>query len=78
LTKGTSSGATTGCSAVVLADWTNLVLGEWGVVELLTDPFGSTGLGKKAGMIQLTIFGQYDVSVIRPSSFACILDALPA
>ncbi len=67
LVKGTSSD----CHAIIFGDWAQLVLGEWGVLELITDPYRL----KKQGMIEITSFQMGDVAVRTPASFAAMQDA---
>jgi hypothetical protein len=69
LTKGTSVGI---CSAIILGDWSQLIYGEWGVLELITDPFRL----KKQGMIEVTSFQMADVGIRIPAAFAAMQDAL--
>jgi hypothetical protein len=59
LTKGTSVGI---CSAIIFGDWSQLIYGEWGILELITDPFRL----KKQGMIEVTSFQMADVGVRIP------------
>lgn len=69
LTKGTS----TNCLAILFGAWSQLVYGDWGMYELIVDPYRL----KKQGMIELTAFAMYGVAVKYPKAFAAILDALP-
>lgn len=69
LTKGTSNGV---CSAILFGNWTELLIGEWGVLELITDPYAQ----KKKGNIEVTSFIMADVNVRHANSFAAMVDAL--
>ena len=69
LTKGTSSGV---CHAVIFGNFGELIIGEWGALEILLDPFRL----KKQGMIELTATYFCDVAVKHAASFAAIKDAL--
>jgi len=69
LDKGSSSGV---CSAIIYGNWTDLMIGEWGVLEIIADPFTL----KKQGLIELTSFMMADVAVRRAQSFAAMKDAL--
>jgi HK97 family phage major capsid protein len=69
LTKGTS---TTVCHAVVFGFWDQLLIGEWGMFELITDPYRL----KKQAMIEVTSFQAVDVALRYPEAFAAIKDAL--
>lgn len=70
LTQGTS---TTLCSSVILADWSQLIVGEWGnAVELIVDPFTS----KNQGMVEVTAIMMCDTAVRQPTAFVksdCVL-----
>jgi len=35
LTKGVNND----CSAILFGNWNDLLIGEWGVIELITDPY---------------------------------------
>lgn len=67
LTKGTKSD----CHAIILGNWSDLMICEWGVVEILVDPYRL----KKQGVIEVTSFVMVDVAVRYPTAFAAILDA---
>lgn len=67
LTKGTSSD----CYAATFGDWSRMVIGEWGVIEIITDPLRL----KKQGMIELTSFQMGDVGVQYPQAFSVCVDA---
>lgn len=66
LTKGTS----VDCHAMIFGAWDQLILGEYGVLELITDPYRL----KKQGMIEVTSFQMGDVAVRYPEAFAADLD----
>jgi HK97 family phage major capsid protein len=68
LTKGTSSGV---CHAIILGYWPSLLIGEWGVIEVLSDPYTR----KKAGLVEVTSFQLVDIGIRQPASFAAIVDA---
>jgi HK97 family phage major capsid protein len=70
LTKGTSSGV---CQAVIFGLWSELLLGFWGALEIVNDPYRL----KKQGMIELTTYELVDVTVRHAPSFAVMLDCLP-
>jgi HK97 family phage major capsid protein len=69
LTKGTSSGV---CLAILFGAFSQLVIGDWGMMEIIVDPYRL----KKQGMIELTSFGMYGIAVKYPAAFAAIKDAL--
>ena len=69
LNKGTSVGV---CSAILFGNWTELLIGEWGVLELITDPYAQ----KKKSNIEVTSFIMADINVRHAVSFAAMVDAL--
>lgn len=69
LTKGTSNGI---CSAVFFGNWRDLVIGEWGALELLADNLTQAA----SRVIRVHAYQAADVGVRRQQSFAAMLDAL--
>lgn len=69
LTKGTSVGV---CSAIFFGNWRDLLIGEWGALELLANPYSQAG----AGILQMHAYQTVDIAVRRAESFAAMLDAL--
>lgn len=69
LVKG-SSGAV--CSAMIFGNWADLVIGMWGGLDLMLDPYAlSTSGGKRVIALQ-----DVDIAVRRVASFAAMKDAL--
>jgi HK97 family phage major capsid protein len=69
LTKGT---ATTICSAWVFGNYAELILGEWGAMEFIVDPYSK----KKQALLEIEAIIYADVGVRHTASFAKIQDAL--
>lgn len=69
LTKGTSSGV---CHALIQGAFQELMIGMWGALDLLVDPYSL----KKKGIIEVTTFELADVATRYPKAFAVIKDAL--
>lgn len=67
LTKGTG----TDLSAIIFGNWADLLIGEWGAMEILVDPYAL----KKQGLIEVTSIMMVDVAVRHPQSFAAMKDA---
>jgi HK97 family phage major capsid protein len=67
LTKGSKSD----CHAIILGNWSDLIIGEWGVVEIIVDPYRL----KKQAVIEITSFIMVDVTLRHPEAFAAIKDA---
>jgi HK97 family phage major capsid protein len=71
LTKGTSSGV---CSMAQYGNWQELLIGEWGVAEVVVNPFDSTGFAN--GDVLIRVFQTLDVGLRHPASFAVMSDGL--
>lgn len=67
LTKGTSND----CSAIFFGNWADLIIGEWGAIEIIVDPYAK----KKQGLVEVTSFLMADIAVRRAQSFAAMKDA---
>lgn len=71
LTKGTSVG---NCSAIIFANWVELLIGMWGGLDYILDP---SALALSGGR-RLVALQDCDIQLRRPQSFACMKDALTA
>lgn len=71
LTKGSASGV---CSAMIYGDWSNLVVGQFGGVELVVDPL-SQAIGNKTRVVVNQHVG---IAVKQPAAFGAIVDLLTA
>jgi len=69
LTKGSSSGV---CSAVAFGNWADMVLGMWGGLDILLDPY----TGATSGTRRVVALQSCDVTLRRTSSFAVTKDVL--
>jgi HK97 family phage major capsid protein len=69
LTKGTSSGV---CSAVIFGNFADLMIGMWGGLDLMVDPY----TGSTAGTVRVVALQDVDVAVRNVESFATMVDAL--
>jgi HK97 family phage major capsid protein len=68
-TKGTASNV---CSTIIFGDFSNLVIGTWGALDLFLDPYSlSTN-----GGIRLVALQNVDVAVRQPTAFAYSTDVL--
>lgn len=67
LTKGTG----TDLSAIIFGNWGDLIIGEWGVLDILVDPY----TGSAAGTVRVRALQDVDVAVRHAESFAIIVDA---
>lgn len=70
LTKGGGSNL----SGILYGDWSQLIIGTWSGVDVLSDPYS---LGKSGGL-RLIVLHDFDVAVRHPESFSVMLDAITA
>lgn len=73
LTKGASAAK---CSAALFGNWSDLLIGEWGVLEILPNPYASGVY--EAGEVQVRAMQTIDVAVRHAESFVVMKDALTA
>jgi HK97 family phage major capsid protein len=71
LTKGTASGI---CSEVFFGAWNELVIGEWGVLEIVPNPYDAAVY--KNGGVLIRALQSIDIGVRHAASFATMSDAL--
>ncbi|MFM7368936.1 MAG: phage major capsid protein [Sphaerospermopsis kisseleviana] len=69
LTKGTG----TNLSAIIFGNFADILIGEWGVLEILPNPYGS---GYDSGSIEIRALQTVDVQIRHPESFVEIIDAI--
>ena len=66
LTKGTG----TGLSALIYGNFNDLVIGQWGGLEVLVDPYTQA----TSGIVRMVINMYADVAVLHPESFSATQD----
>jgi HK97 family phage major capsid protein len=71
LTKGTASGV---ASAIIFGNFADLLMGMWGGLDLLVDPYTHS----TSGTVRIRALQDVDVAVRHPESFSAMLDALTA
>jgi HK97 family phage major capsid protein len=71
LTKGSASGV---CSALLFGNWADLIIGMWGGLDIMLDPY----TGAAAGTRRVVALQDVDVNVRYPQSFAMMADVLTA
>lgn len=71
LTKGSSSGV---CSEVFFGAWSELLIGEWGVLEIVPNPYAAEAF--KSGGVLLRALQSIDIGVRHAASFSTMADAL--
>ncbi len=69
LDKGTSTGV---CSALFFGNWADLIIGLWGVLDILVDPFTHS----TSGTVRVVALQDMDIAVRHAESFSVMLDAL--
>lgn len=69
LTKGSASGI---CSAILFGNWSDLLIGLWGGLDIMTDPYA----GATSGTKRVIALQDVDVTVRYAASFASMQDAL--
>lgn len=70
LTKGT----VTTCSAIFFGNWADLIIGTWGTLDLMADPYTAS----TTGAVRVVALQDVDIAVRHEESFAAMLDALTA
>jgi len=69
LVKGTSGAV---CSALIFGNWADMLIGEWGVLDMLVDPYTFSN----TGAIRVRAFQTVDVNVRYGAAFALAKDIL--
>lgn len=69
LDKGTSTGV---CHAIILGNWSELVIGYWGGIDLVVNPYSLD----TSNQVRVTANQHVDVALRHAESFAAMLDAL--
>ena len=67
LTKGSSSG---NCSALLFGNFNDLIIGEWGNLDVAVDPYSLSTIGAT----RITSFYDVDIAVRHAESFSAIQD----
>jgi HK97 family phage major capsid protein len=67
LVKGTSND----CSAIIFGNWADLIIAQWGAIDVLVDPY----TGGAAGTVRVRVLQDIDIGIRHPESFAAIKDA---
>lgn len=71
LTKGSAAGI---CSELIFGNWLELLIAEWGALEIAINPYDSTYF--KSGDVVIRAIQTADVGVRHGASFAVMSDAL--
>lgn len=65
-----TKGAGTGLSAMIFANWADLLMGMWGTLDILADPY----TGDVAGRVRVIALQDVDIAVRHAESFAAGVD----
>ena len=68
LTKGSGSAL----SALIFGNWSDLLIGEWGAIDLLVDPYTNAD----SGQVCVVAFSFVDITVRHAQSFAAVSDIM--
>lgn len=71
LVKGVSGAV---CSAIIFGNFADLIIGMWGTLDMLVDPY----TGGTAGTVRIITLQDVDVALRHVESFATMVDALTA
>lgn len=66
-TKGTA----TNCSAIIFGNWEDLLVGQWGGIDTVVNPYTN----QASGAVTISMMMEADVAVRHPESFAIVTDA---
>lgn len=69
LDKGTATGV---CSAIIFGNFNDVIIAEWGTVDILADPYTSAG----NSLVMLYAWQDADIGIRHAESFAAMQDAL--
>ena len=67
LTKGDSTGV---CSAAIFGNWSEVLVGSWGGLQIIVDPYTA----KANGVLEISAAAYHDVLVRTPVAFCKIVD----
>jgi len=69
LDKGTATGV---CSAIIFGNWNDLIIAQWGGLDLVIDPYTDA----KKALVNMVINSWWDIGCRHAESFAAMKDAL--
>ena len=68
-----TKGSGTGLSSVIYGNFADLLIGMWGALEILVDPYDSNFA---KGSVSVRAMQTLDIAVRHPESFAVMSDAI--
>lgn len=69
--RNKSKGTGTNLSCLIFGNFNDLMVGEWGILDVLPNPYGA---GYSAGNVEIRALQTLDIQVRHPESFAAITD----
>jgi HK97 family phage major capsid protein len=69
-----TKGSGTNLSAMLFGNWADLMIGMWGSLDLMVDPY----TGSTAGTVRVVALQDVDVAVRNLESFASFVDVITA
>lgn len=67
-----TKGSGTALSGIAFGNWAELIIGLWGALDMVVDPYTNSDKGR----IRITAFLSADISVKHAASFSAIVDAI--
>jgi len=71
LTSSGTKGSGTNLSTAIFGNWEDLMIGQWGALEILPNPYGA---GFNNGSVDVRAMQTIDIAVKHPESFAACTD----
>jgi HK97 family phage major capsid protein len=68
-----TKGSGTGLSTAIFGDWSQLMYANWGVLDILPNPYGS---GYSAGNVEIRALQSMDLQIRHKESFSLLVDIL--
>ena len=71
--RGLTKGTGTNLSEIYFGDWSQVIIGEWGVIEILPNPYAAGSY--EQGAVELRVMQSLDVGVRHAQAFSVCSDA---
>jgi hypothetical protein len=71
LTSSGTKGSGTNLSTAIFGNWEDLMIGQWGALEILPNPYGA---GFNNGSVDVRAMQTIDIAIKHPESFAACTD----
>jgi HK97 family phage major capsid protein/HK97 family phage prohead protease len=66
-----TKGSTSTCSAIIFGNWSDLIIGSWGGIDINVD----TSTGSSSGTVRIVALQDVDIGIRHAESFAAMKDA---